>query len=238
MKTLISALVTVVIVAAVSQPVPAASLGELIAMGKTIQVGDVIFSDFSTLPAFAPQINGAMVDGILVDGRPGLRFSGGELNLSNAVTNQFAFMRGAPEFTVARAAGPAFTGVELVHRAERTGAAQTTTLAAIRDITDGRLINDTTLATEFSPIFEVGQRSAGIQPPHSILRAQLIIEGRTGPFTDASGSISNVIDLTFSSDVSSPVPVPEPSSRALLIGGCILLGFMHRRKSEPAHERV
>lgn len=200
----------------------AVSLGELVSSGGTIVVGDTTFSEFNVLPAFRPGILNANVEGIVTNGDPGLRLSGGELIARHTGTGPPDLLRGAPEFTVATAGAP-FTAVALSHHVpERTELAQTRILGSVYQVdsvNQNPKFNDRTLATEVSgDTLDTHLSSSTITPPQTLFGGTLIIEGESGPFFSSMappGSITNVIELSFSRAQPSGIPVPEPSTISL-----------------------
>jgi hypothetical protein len=207
----------------------AVTLGELVSSGGTIVAGDTTFSQFSVLPVFRPGVLNANVEGIVTNGDPGLRLSGGELSLRGTDTGPRVFLQGAPEFTGATAGAP-FTSVTLSHQvSERTGLANTTILGSIYQVdsvNQNPKFNDQTLATGVSgDTRDIPLSSSTLTPPPTIFGGTLIITGESRPFSSSmAGSITNTIELSFSR-----VPVPEPSTLSLVGVAVLPLAWAYRK---------
>jgi hypothetical protein len=212
----------------------AVTLGELVSSGGTIVVGDTTFSEFSVLPAFRPGILNANVEGIVTNGDPGLRLSGGELSVRGTDTGPRVSLQGAPEFTGATVGGP-FTSVTLSHHvSERTGLANTTILASIYQVdsvNQNPAFNDQTLVTGISgALGDIPLSSSTLTPPPTIFGGTLIITGESRPFASSmAGSITNTIELSFSRDQPPAVPVPEPSTLSLAGLALFSLAWANRK---------
>ena len=211
----------------------AVTLGQLVSTGGTIVVGDTTFSEFSELPAFSPGILNANVEGFVTNGGPGLRLSGGELSLRGTDTGPRVFLQGAPEFTVATAGAP-FTSVTLSQQVtERTGLASTMILGSIYQVdsvNQNPKFNDRTLITSVSDGSDIPVSFSTLTPPPTIFGGTLLIGGESRPFSSSmAGSITNIIELSFSRNQPPGVPVPEPSTLSLACVALLPLVWANRK---------